>query len=195
MEQLPELRTERLILRPPSWRDIPQIVTYAGDERIAATTATLPHPYAEKDAVYWLHLAHTGLAEDTNYLFGIYLAETEHFIGGMGLHRTAAGDYLAELGYWVAVPHWGRGYATEAAAAVLAFGFETLELHKIFARHMADNPASGQVMIKNGMIREGALKEHLAKNGTYHDLYCYRLLRSEYAARAGAGSEQDQRPG
>lgn len=181
MEHLPELRTERLLLRSPSWRDVPQIVAYAGDPLIYATTATLPHPYHEKDAIHWLDLAYRGLAEATRYIFGLYRAEDEQFIGGMGLHREPDA-HLAELGYWIAVPHWGRGYASEAARAVISFGFETLELEKIYARTMSDNPASERVMTKNGMIFEGEFKREAVKDGVFKDLRYYRLLREEYLA-------------
>jgi RimJ/RimL family protein N-acetyltransferase len=77
------------------------------------------------------------------------------------------------------VPYWGRGYASEAAAALLLHGFEHFPLNRIFAMHFARNPASGRVLQKIGMRHEGTLRQHLKKWGQYVDLECYGLLRSE----------------
>ncbi|HEY0008726.1 MAG TPA: GNAT family protein [Tepidisphaeraceae bacterium] len=91
----------------------------------------------------------------------------------------------AELGYWIGVPHWGRGYCTEAAVAVVEFGFNQLGLRKVTCRHLACNPASGRVMAKAGMVREGVLREEALKDGEFHDLVVYGLLASEFGAAAG----------
>ena len=87
------------------------------------------------------------------------------------------------MGYWLAEPYWNQGYTSEAAAALLQYGFNTLGLHKILATHLVENPASGKVMIKNGMIKEGELKDHAKKNGVYRSLIQYRLTKEEYAAQ------------
>jgi len=71
----------------------------------------------------------------------------------------------AELGYWIGVPYWGKGYATEAARSVVNYGFSTLELHRIFASHVPANPASGRVLTKIGMRHEGRLLGHILKWG------------------------------
>jgi RimJ/RimL family protein N-acetyltransferase len=86
----------------------------------------------------------------------------------------------AELGYWIGVPHWSRGYATEAARAALHYGFETLQLERIFASHFRHNPASGRVLKKLGMRHEGCLRAHILKWGEFVDLEAYGLLRSEF---------------
>ena len=179
MENLPTLKTTRLILELPRWQDIPNIVKYARHEAISANTLTFPNPYEEKDAVFWINTAWQGLKDKSKYVFGLRLKATDEFIGGMGLHTSLHSD-RAELGYWIAAPFWNQGYATEAAAAVLKFGFETLGLHKIHASHFLHNPASGKVMIKNGMIKEGEQKDHLKKGDQYLSLALYRLTREEY---------------
>jgi len=84
-----------------------------------------------------------------------------------------------ELGYWVARPHWGRGYATEASRAVVAFGFAELELNRVVARHYSRNPSSGAVMRKLGMTWEGRLRQHIYKWGTFEDLEIYAILKDE----------------
>ncbi len=73
------------------------------------------------------------------------MAETDELIGAIGLTLSKKYDH-AEMGYWIGVPFWGKGYCTEAAKIVLQYGFEELKLNRIFAHHMTNNPASGKVM-------------------------------------------------
>jgi RimJ/RimL family protein N-acetyltransferase len=89
----------------------------------------------------------------------------------------------AELGYWIGLPHWGNGYATEAATEVLRYGFEDLQLHRIFASHFAHNPASGGILKKLGMHYEGCQRQHLRKWDQFVDSELYGLLRQEWDVR------------
>ena len=100
-------------------------------------------------------------------------------MGGIGL-RINKRFNRAELGFWLGEPFWNNGYITEAAGAALSFGFEKLGLNKIYATHLPKNPASGKVMQKNGMIREGTLVDHIKKGDQYLSVIQYRLTRAEY---------------
>ncbi len=179
MKNYPILTTQRLTLEQPRITDIPNLIKYAGDGKVAATTQNMPHPYQAEDAVFWLNMANTGFLSQSKYIFGIRLKATDELIGGMGLHLTPEFN-RAELGYWVGVPFWNKGYATEAAGAILKFGFEQLKLNKIYAVHLIGNGSSGKVMTKNGMIKEGELKEHYKKGDEYRSVYQYRLTKGEY---------------
>lgn len=179
MEKFPQLFTERLSLEKIRVQDIPKIVEYAGNEKIAKNTRNLPHPYEEKHAVFWINKANEGFENKTQFTFGIRLKSTEDFIGGIGLILNQAFN-RAELGYWIAEPFWNKGYATEAVAAILEFGFDELNLNKILATHLVENPASGKVMINNGMIKEGELIEHIRKDGVYKSVVQYRLTKKEF---------------
>jgi len=179
MEKFPKLNTERLILGRILVQDIPKIVTYAGNIKVAENTLNVPYPYEEKDAIFWINMANQGFENKTQYTFGLRLKSTEEFIGGMGLIMNQRFN-RAELGYWVAEPFWNKGYATEALAAVLNFGFNHLKLNKIYATHLVENPVSGVVMLKNGMIKEGELVEHFKKDGVYKSVLQYRLTRKEF---------------
>ena len=88
----------------------------------------------------------------------------------------------AEAGYWIGRPFWSRGYATEALRAVLAYGFEGLELHRIHAHHFARNSASGRVMQKADMQLEGVHREHAKKDDHFEDIVVYGILRAEWEA-------------
>ncbi|MFL5567923.1 MAG: GNAT family N-acetyltransferase, partial [Gemmatimonadaceae bacterium] len=93
----------------------------------------------------------------------------------------------AELGYWIALDCWNRGYATEAAERIIDFGFETLGLHRIEARHFVRNPASGRVMQKLGMQQEGVERDWAIKWNCFETLALYSILEPEWrAARARA---------
>jgi RimJ/RimL family protein N-acetyltransferase len=78
------------------------------------------------------------------------------------------------------VPFWNHGYCSEAARALVTYGFEQMGLHRIYAFHFARNPASGRVMQKAGMTCEGTLRQHVKKWERYEDLVAYGILRSEY---------------
>ncbi len=185
MENFPELITERLVLNRPEGKDIPAIVLHAGNIKIVENTRSMPHPYHEKDAISWIHSVNMGFENKDNFIFAVRLKSEENFIGGIGLTLNVQNN-RAELGYWIAEPFWNKGYATEAVAAILQFGFETLGLNKIIAVYLTTNEASGKVMIKNGMIKEAEFKDHDIKkdhtieDNVYVSLIQYRLTRKEY---------------
>jgi len=174
-----ELRTARLLLRSFAREDAPAIARLAGDRQIAATTVRIPHPYTDEDALAFL--ADTG--EDFHagraVVFAISIPSGGELCGAVGLH-TAEAHRHAELGYWIGVPFWGRGYATEAAFAAVAFGFENLGLNRIFAQCFAGNRASRRVLEKIGMRHEGRLRQHIEKWGELIDVDNYGLLATEF---------------
>jgi RimJ/RimL family protein N-acetyltransferase len=103
--------------------------------------------------------------------------------GAIGLVIDRAND-RAELGYWIGVPFWGRGYATEAGRAIVRFAFEEQALHRVFAQVFTRNPASARVLQKIGMRYEGILRQHLKKWDEYVDVECYGLLRDDFDSPA-----------
>jgi len=171
----PTLETERLKLRPYTEADIADLVPLAGAREVAATTLRIAHPYTEQDARGFLRLA----AEPDKLWLAITLRSDGRQIGGVGL-RLDEPHRHGELGYWLGVPYWRRGYATEAARAMLDYGFETLGLHRIFASHFAHNPSSGNILKKLGMRYEGCQRQHLRKWEQFVDSELYGLLREEW---------------
>jgi len=157
----------------------------AGAPEVAAGTLTIPHPYPEGAAEAWI-AGHAAAAERGEAIqLAIERREDGALVGAIGLELERGHD-RAELGYWVGVPYWGSGYATEAAAAVLRYAFEVERLNRVFAYHFTDNPASGRVLQKLGMTHEGTRRGHYRKGGRYLDGEAYAILRDEWeAARAG----------
>lgn len=179
MTKFPELETERLILNKITFKDIPKIIEFAGNIKIAETTLNIPHPYDEKDAIFWINNANDGFANKTQFTFGIRTLKYNKFIGSIGL-KIHNRFQRAELGYWIAEPYWNKGYATESVAAILNFGFNNIRLNKIYATHLIENPASGKVMINNGMIKEGELIDHTKKGNSFKSLLQYRITKKEF---------------
>lgn len=172
------LETARLRLRPYEESDIPDLVALIGVKKVAATTLRIPHPYTEQDARTFL----TAITGSADIRRAVTLRNGGGLIGGIGL--AVEGAYQrAELGYWLGVSYWGRGYATEAAQEMVRFGFEQIGLHRVFASHFAHNPASGRVLRKLGMRYEGCQRGHIVKWGKPIDLELYGILRSEWQSR------------
>ncbi len=180
----PTLETPRLILRPFVDSDASAVQHLAGDRLIADTTLSIPHPYEDGVAEQWIETHKPGYEAGTLAVFAIVHRDSEQLIGAIGL--TIDGELnKAELGYWIGRPFWNSGYATEAAIAVLDYGFVGLDLNRICAKHLARNPSSGRVMQKAGMRLEGTARQDTKKWGKYEDLVSYGILRVEWPERSG----------
>lgn len=178
---LPILRTPRLVLRELTLSDAPRIQELAGAWEVASTTLTMPHPYEDGMAEGWINGAPEAWAARQRLTLAI-TSEADGLIGGIGLNLFLQHRH-AELGYWIGLPFWGRGFATEAAEAMLAFGFGELGLHRILARYFSRNPASGGVLRKLGMTHEGTLREHYRRWDRFEDAECCAILEPEWRAR------------
>lgn len=173
---IPTLETRRLVLRPFDPSDAPVVQRLAGAREVALPTQNIPHPYEDGVAEKWI--ASHGPAWDAGrYLTLAITASGEGVVGAVGLHITKE-HRRGELGYWVGVPFWNRGYATEAAGALVGFGFEDLDLNRIQARHMTFNAASGRVMEKLGMKLEGIQRQAVLVRGAFEDIALYAILRA-----------------
>lgn len=118
---------------------------------------------------------------DGDHVFAIRENRADPLIGLVGLRSDD--DRIAELSYWIGKPHWGRGYATEAAAAIVDYGFERLRLHRIYATSLGRNAASRRVLEKVGMVAEGVLRHHVWHRGRTEDLHYHGILLDDYAGR------------
>ena len=174
----PELTTGRLRLRPFLITDAEAVSTLAGDEAVARNTLNIPHPYDRQHAEEWI-ASHRGQYQRREAVtYAVTRLADDALVGAVGLILDPTND-SAELGYWIGREHWGRGFATEAARAVVAWAFDALDLHRVHASCFPRNPASGRVLEKLGMQREGRSREHVKKWGEYLDLERYGLLRGE----------------
>jgi RimJ/RimL family protein N-acetyltransferase len=180
-EPQPTLRTARLLLRP--WRpdEGARVEELAGAWEIADTTARIPHPYPAGGGSVWIGTRGDVWSSGAGAVFAIALAETDEPMGTISL-EVNQGHESAELGYFIGVPYWNRGYTTEAARGLIDYGFEQMGLNRIVAFHMTRNPASGRVMEKAGMTFEGVLRQAIRRWDVYEDMAIRSILRSEWEA-------------
>ena len=183
---LPTLRTKRLLLRPFCLEDASVVQQLAGAREVADTTLNIPHPYVDGIAEAWIG-SHSDAWERKERLTLAITSDADGVVGAITLRLTLA-HRRAELGYWVGRPFWNRGYATEAARALITFGFDALGLNRIHASHLTRNPASGRVMVKAGLRFEGTFRDHFVKQERAEDLSEYAILRAEFEAGKRAGA-------
>jgi [ribosomal protein S5]-alanine N-acetyltransferase len=181
VKRYPTLKTERLALRGFTLKDAPDVQRLAGEWEVARTLLSVPHPYEDGVAEEWISGHRSAFERGEGVNFAAVLRERGELCGSIGLLINSR-DANAELGYWIGVPYWGQGYATEAAREVVRYGFEELGLHRIYAAHFGNNPASGRVLRKIGMTYEGTRREHHRKWGDYEDRVEYGLLVCEWRA-------------
>jgi len=179
MKKFPELNTTRLILRKIKLSDVPSLIKYINNKKIADNLINIPFPFGEEDAIFRMNFVLEGFKNEERFVFAITEKEQDELIGQMGLHLDKSNN-KAEIGYWIGVPFWNKGIATEALEAILKFGFEELKLNKIYATHYIENPSSGKVLIKNQLIKEAELKDHYKTNNGYGSVIQYRLTKKEY---------------
>ena len=182
MNQQPSLRTRRLTLRRFELSDAADVQRLAGDRAIADMTLEIPHPYDVETARRWILTLPGKFERGEEVVFAVTIRESGRLAGAVGLELTPRFD-RAELGYWIAKDDWGKGYATEAAEAVISYGFTTLGLHRIHATPFKRNPASMRVLQKLGMKHEGRAREHVKKWGVFEDLELYGILCAEWQGR------------
>ncbi|MDR2234597.1 MAG: GNAT family N-acetyltransferase [Chryseobacterium sp.] len=174
LNEFPVIETERLILSRLKEEDLDAVTEYLQDRIYSDLTSNIPFPYARKDAEFWLKMSDDAFNGNTGYTFAIRNKQGQ-IMGAIGLHDRD--DDKAELGYWMGKPFWNKGYVTEAAKALIEFGFRELQVHKIYATYFLHNPASGRIMEKIGMEEEALLKQHIRKDDAYLDVMMYSVFR------------------
>ncbi len=177
-KSFPSLTTKRLILNQPLLTDIEDIVDTLTDKVYYQNTINIPKPYTKESAIYWINLSKDSFESETGYIFAIRETENGKIIGGIGLGVEKKFN-KAELGYWLNKNYWNKGSTSEAVKAIIEFGFEKLKLKRIFATHFDFNIASGKVMEKVGMTKEGVLKCHTQKDGQYQDHVLYAIINED----------------
>lgn len=173
------LSTERLILRMLETTDAKRIEELAGDYDVAKTTLNIPHPYPKGSAVFFIHSVKESESKGKLVTYAITKKDTNELIGLMAISINSTFN-RGELAYWVGKPYWGQGYGTEAAKALLQYGFEVLQVNRIYAQSFTTNPGSWRIMEKIGLKYEGTLRQHVLRFGDYHDLAQYGILKEEF---------------
>jgi RimJ/RimL family protein N-acetyltransferase len=169
------LRTERLLLRPFGVADADAVYQACQDPDIQFYTP-VPKPYRREDAEAFVgESTPKGWADDSDYVLGAFRVDTGALVGSFCLTRIFQGVY--ELGYWAAKEQRGQGYSTEAARALCAWGWETLEMHRIEWWAMVGNGPSRALAEKLGFTVEGTLYRRAIAAGEPRDWWVGGLLR------------------
>ena len=179
-----EFSSERFLMRPPMTQDARQIACCVNDADMARNLARLPHPYGPRDALDWIAYAEKARETGREYAFVITHAEAG-VIGSVGFNR-AIGD-VWEIGYWVDKAVQGRGVATEAARALLAWGEAEFGVTQFVAGHFQDNPASGRVLEKLGFERVGEKMMYSLGRGGKDAAWQYALTLQNDTALSASG--------
>lgn len=176
---LPELETERLLLRRMRLDDAEDVFAYASDPEVTRYVMFENHRSIE-DSRTFLLFATEGYERGDFCGWGLVLKASGAFVGTCGMEAGAAEHARAELGYVLSREHWGRGLMPEAVRSMIRYGFGRLGLNRVEARCIAENTASARVMEKVGMTYEGTLREQEYVKGAYRDMKLYSVLRREY---------------
>jgi RimJ/RimL family protein N-acetyltransferase len=179
----PQLFTERLLLRELRSTDAGAVAAGAGDRRVAQYLLQVPSPYPIALARRWVIHRIQWWDQKRGVTLAVTLPDEPDMLLGTVSLRCYVRDRRAELGYWLAQPAWGHGFATEAARAAVGFGFRELGLARVYAQVLAGNDASIGVLHKLGMVNEGTKRQHINKAQRLHDVVLYGLLREEWLRR------------
>ncbi|RIW37366.1 N-acetyltransferase [Bacillus salacetis] len=190
----PRIETGRLILEKFTLHDAQNAFDrWLSDERVSDNRVSAAHrilsqteervngivsQYANENFCYWaIKLKHSG-----------------ELIGEIDLYDFDESTGNCEVSYSLGFQWWNHGYGTEALKEVLAFAFRKMNVHKVAAAHNTDNPASGRVMSKAGMVREGVIR-HMIRNAKnqYKDCAVYGILQEEYVYKGERLKDEFQR--
>lgn len=177
-----ELRTDRLLLREFVEADWRAVLAYQSDPRYLRYYEWEERTAEDARAFVRRCIGYQQESPRRKFQLAITLPESGQLIGSCGIRVRDPEARRADIGYELDPNDWGRGYATEAARAMLAFGFGPLGLHRIGANCLAENAGSAHVLEKIGMTREGCLRDNEWFKGRWWDTLLYAILEGEYQA-------------
>ncbi|MDO4650695.1 MAG: GNAT family N-acetyltransferase [Eubacteriales bacterium] len=174
-----ELRTERLLLRRFTMMDVDSVYENYGCDPLVNRYISFA-PCAEIESARRFINMHIEKYDSDPAFYGWAVTLNNEVIGSIGLFNVDDDVNQCELGYSIGSKWWRKGYASEAADAVIDYAFDTLEFHRIYASHHIENIASEHVLEKIGMSYEGTLRDGQRNaDGTYADLKLYAILQQD----------------
>lgn len=177
------ITTPRLTLREYREADFEGVHAYSKDPRTVRFMTWGPNTSEDTRNFIQLAISQQTVEPRLNYHFVVVLRERDQIIGGCGIHIRRPEHRGAEIGYCFNRQFWGQGYATEVMQALLKFGFEELNLHRIIATCDPRNTGSERVMQKNGLRKEAHFIHELWQKNEWRDSLLYAILESEWQAQ------------
>lgn len=165
------IKSKNFILRPYGKSDVKLLIKIMNDKYFSRFMSTIPYPYRRKDAEEWIKKCVDSAKKKKKARICFALEIKGEIAGGIGLDPIQG--HKAEIGYSLGRKYWSKGIMTEVLKVVTDFGFNKLNLKRIYAYVFTKNKASARVLEKNGYKREGLLKKHYIKNGKFFDTYIY----------------------
>ena len=178
-----EITTERLFLREFKQEDWPVVMAYQRDPLYLRYYEWTDRTPAAVQEFIQMFLAQQQEQPRIKFQLAVTLKSTRQLIGNCGIRMKAPEAHEGDIGYELSPNHWGNGYATEAASAMLEFGFTRLGLHRVWSWCVADNVGSARVLQKLGMQAEGRLRENEYYKGRYWDTLMFGILADEWQAK------------
>jgi len=172
-QDFPVLKSKRLILRQCLISDADELFNLAKDPKLTVNLSWENHKNINETCDFIESIQNT----ENKFIWAICNKNNNKIMGIIDL-RISIKNSMGEMGYWIGVPYWNKGYMTEVVKSVIKFAFDVLNLNRIQALHFLSNPASGRVMEKCNMVFEGILREYLFHK-VYHDCKIYSILRKD----------------
>jgi [ribosomal protein S5]-alanine N-acetyltransferase len=180
----PKIETQRLILRQLVLKDAQTVFdNWLSDERVSDNRVSPAHKQVSETKEKLARIIGEYDSKELCY-WGIELKVDGELIGEIDLYNFDRTTDNCEVSYSIGYEWWNQGYGSEALKAVVDFGFNYMNIHKISAAHNTDNPASGRIMVKAGMEQEGIVR-HMIRNAKnqYKDCAIYGILQEDYSRR------------
>ncbi|MBN1583272.1 MAG: GNAT family N-acetyltransferase [Anaerolineae bacterium] len=187
-----KLETERLILREFQEHDWPAILAYQSDPRYLRYYEWTDRTPEAAQAFVRMFLAQQQAQPRIKFQLAVTLRANGQLIGNCGIRLDSIEAHEGDIGYELDPGHWGRGYATEAARAVVQFGFDELKLHRIWSWCVADNAGSARVLTKLGMRQEGRLRDKDYYKGRWWDRLLFAILEDEWHERQALDASKER---
>lgn len=168
------LKSKRLFLRPFELSDAKIVQVLAGDKRISDTTEHIPYPYTDGLAESWISSLKENFINGNSLVYAITLQKNGNLIGTVGLVNIKNAE--AELGYWIGVEYWKKGYCSEGVRLLIDFCFSKIKINRIYSNHLTCNTASGRVLEKSGFSHVGTTKRKEWKNKGIVEIKEYEFL-------------------
>ncbi|MFE8699775.1 GNAT family N-acetyltransferase [Cytobacillus sp. FJAT-54145] len=180
-EGTPKIETKRLTLRRLEHIDAQSVYdNWISDERVTDNRINAAHKSISETVERLVKIVSGYDSKDFCY-WGVELKSCGELIGEIDLYNFDSSTGNCEVSYSIGYKWWKQGYGTEALRAVVDYGFRYMNIHKISAAHNTDNPASGKIMSKVGMVQEGIIK-HMIRNSKnqYKDCAIWGILQEDY---------------
>ena len=177
--QLPQVATDRLILRRLRASDVDDVYAYACDPDVARYTSWAPHTSPDESRQFVRRVLDAYLEKQVAN-WGLELKSERKVIGTGGFASWNTEHGVAEIGYAIGKPYWGQGLMSEAVRAMIEFGFKRMALNRVVIRMDPRNTGSWRVAEKSGCRFEGIARQAIYAKGAFHDLMVWAILREDW---------------